>query len=211
MKSISAFLSLIPLVPLFAAGPATAQSPQPQAASTSPVAYVYVGTSKGVELYNAAVNGQLSLVHGSPFPITGMAAGSNGKYFVSLGTYLLHTYAVSSTGTIGAQVSQIDTQDYYGNGNCEGVKQGTEGLANLDHTGQNLYVAFPSLDGGCDESIQSPASPAATTSPTPPVLLTAAAYPRLGSGTPARAPASLRILASNSPPTPPPVNTCRIM
>ena len=71
--------------------------------AAAPVAYVYVGTTNGVYLYNAASNGSLSLVSGSPFPITGSTVGSNGKYFVSLGTAYLRSYPVASNGAIKGQ------------------------------------------------------------------------------------------------------------
>jgi len=125
------------------------------AAATTAVAYVYVGTAKGVELYDTAPNGQLSLVKGSPFPISGLAIGSNRSSFISLGTYYVHSYAVSSAGTIGDQVSSINTQDYPDDGNCGGQPLGTIGLANLDHTGRNLYVLFPNEIGDCSAAIQS--------------------------------------------------------
>ena len=124
------------------------------AAATTPVAYVYIGTAKGVDLYDTAPNGQLSLVKGSPFPISGLAIGSNRSSFISLGTYYVHSYAVSSTGTIGGQVSSINTQDYPDDGNCGGQPLGTIGLANLDHTGRNLYVLFPNEIGDCSAAIQ---------------------------------------------------------
>ena len=47
------------------------------------VAYVYVGTTKGVYLYNAASNGSLTLVSGSPYAIAGSAVAINGKYSVN--------------------------------------------------------------------------------------------------------------------------------
>ena len=97
-------------------------------------AYVYVGTAKGVYLYNSASNGSLSLVSGSPFSVAGNAVGSNGKYFVSLGTAYLHSYPVASNGAIDGQASQIDTQSYL-RGDC-----GTTYGGLFDHTGQTVYV-----------------------------------------------------------------------
>ena len=79
-------------VALYLTGPAFTQltSTAPPAngstAATAPVAYVYVGTSKGINLYNAASNGKLTLVSGSPFKTTGLMIGSNQKYFITLGT-----------------------------------------------------------------------------------------------------------------------------
>ena len=105
------------------------------AAATAPnVAYVYVGTSKGVNLYDAASSGKLTLVSGSPFKIAGTAADSNGKYFLTLGTQYLHSYPVAANGALKAQVSQINTADY-APGDCA-----APGSASLDLTGQNVYV-----------------------------------------------------------------------
>jgi hypothetical protein len=109
-------------------------SPSAAAAATPPVAYVYVGTSKGINLYNAAPNGRLTLVSGSPFKTTGLMIGSNQKYFVTLGTYWVRSYPVKSNGAIGAQVSQINTQNYSGR-DC-----GATNGAVLDHSGQDVYV-----------------------------------------------------------------------
>jgi hypothetical protein len=104
---------------------------------------VYVGTTKGVYLYNAASNGSLSLVSGSPFSVAGNAVGSNGKYFVSLGTAYLHSYPVASNGAIKGQVSQINTQSYSGSA-CGATYGGI-----FDHTGQNVYVQRNSGSAEC--------------------------------------------------------------
>ena len=137
-------------IALSTAMPAFTQTkPEDVAAAATPVAYVYVGNAKGVDLYDAASNGQLTLVKGSPFQTSGLAIGSNRSSFISLGTYYVHSYAVSSTGTIGDQVSTINTQDYPDDGNCGEQPFGTIGLANLDHTGRNLYVLFSNDYGEC--------------------------------------------------------------
>jgi hypothetical protein len=133
-----------------------AQSPSPETtkavaatASPAPVAYVYVSTSNGVNLYDAASNGKLTLVSGSPFALTGLMIGSNGKYFISLGTDYVHSYLIGSNGAIKQQLSQINTQLY------SGADCGTTSGAVLDHTGQDLYVSLhnavsPSGDGVCE-------------------------------------------------------------
>ena len=120
-------------------------SPDVSSAATpaAQTAYVYVGTTKGVYLYNAASNGSLSLVSGSPFSIAGNAIGSNGKYFVSLGTAYLHSYPVASNGALNGQASQIDTQSYLG-GDC-----GTTYGGLFDHTGQTVYAQRNSQAGAC--------------------------------------------------------------
>jgi hypothetical protein len=118
-------------------------SSEPNAAH---VAYVYVGTSDGVYLYDAASNGALTRVSGSPFSIAGSAVGSNGKYFVSLGTAYLHSYPVASNGAIKGQISQINTHLYSGSG-C-----GTPHGAVLDRTGQDVYVQlYDDTPVGSDE------------------------------------------------------------
>jgi hypothetical protein len=117
-------------------------------AATAPVAYVYVSTSKGINVYDVATTGKLTLVSGSPFKTTGLMIGSNGKYFVTLGTDYLHSYLIASNGAIKQQESQINTQLY------AGAECGTTAGAVLDHTGQYVYVqlggAFPGGEGVCD-------------------------------------------------------------
>lgn len=132
------------------AGGASAQSSTDQTYETkdgnpsnSPVAYVYVQTSHGVNLYDAASNGKLTLVAGSPFSTSGEMVGSNGKYFITLGNDDLRSYRVESNGGIGQLVSSINTQIY--NGSQCSKPQGTSGNgAVLDHTGQNIYVLLDS-------------------------------------------------------------------
>ena len=140
-------------VALFLTGPAFTQltSTAPPAngstAATAPVAYVYVGTSKGINLYNAASNGKLTLVSGSPFKTTGLMIGSNQKYFITLGAYWVRSYSVKANGAIGAQVSQTNTQNYSGR-DC-----GTTNGAALDHSGQDVYVLLnlpPDGDNVCN-------------------------------------------------------------
>ena len=128
-------------VALLAAGPAFTQTPSPEETSQAktapaPVAYVYLQTSRGVDGFAAAADGKLTLVKGSPFKTTGAMAASNGSHFITLGTNLVHSYAVESNGAIGKQVSEINTQDYKGS-ECG---NNTGGQAVLDHTGRNLYV-----------------------------------------------------------------------
>ena len=105
-------------------------------AATAPVAYVYVSTSKGVNLYDVASTGKLTLVSGSPFKTTGLMIGSNGKYFITLGTDYVHSYLIASNGAIKQQESQINTQLY------SGADCGTTAGAVFDHTGQYLYVSL---------------------------------------------------------------------
>jgi hypothetical protein len=139
---------------LAALGPATA-SPQTSSDVSSAAtpaaaqaAYVYVGTSKGVYLYNAASNGSLSLVTGSPFSIAGNAVGSNGKYFLSLGTNYLHSYPVASNGALKGQASQINTAPHL---DPQCGTQTTFG-GTIDRTGTEAYIQFAGQgDYGCDE------------------------------------------------------------
>jgi hypothetical protein len=130
---------------LFSASPAFTQEPSaeatPEAKAAAPVAYIYVQTTKGVNLYDAAANGKLTLVKGAPFQTSGEMVGSNGKYFITLGTNYVHSYAVEADGAIGKQVSEINTQDY--DGAFCGEAYGTTD-ANIDHAGQNVYVELAS-------------------------------------------------------------------
>lgn len=104
-------------------------------AATSPVAYIYVQTTKGVEVFSASSTGALTKVSGSPFTDSGQMGAINGSYLVSVGTDDLHAYPIESDGAIGKQASEIDTQSY-GGASC-----GTNlGGALFDHTGKYLYV-----------------------------------------------------------------------
>src|SRR5215469_3993962 len=124
-----------------------AQTVNQAAATPAPVAYVYVGTLKGINLYNAAPNGKLTLVSGSPFKTTGLMIGSNQRFFITLGISWVRSYPVKANGAIGGQVSQINTQNYNGR-DC-----GTSNGAVLDHSGQDVYVLLnvpPDGNNVCD-------------------------------------------------------------
>ena len=118
------------------AGPAFTQNPSSEASPAATVSrrrgLCLRRHHKGVYLYNAAANGKLTLVSGSPFKVAGTIAGSNGKYMITLGTYLHAFLSVASNGAIQRQVSQIDTQKYL---TSSGDGCGTTAGAVFDHTG----------------------------------------------------------------------------
>jgi hypothetical protein len=106
------------------------------AASAQTVSRVYITTSAGINVYNVASTGKLALVPGSPFKGTaGLAIGTAGNHFITVGTTYIHSYAVTATGGIGGQVSQINSALYYG-AECGP----TAGGGIIDHTGQEVYV-----------------------------------------------------------------------
>src|SRR5450631_2381968 len=120
--------SLVAFVALLSAGLAFTQAPSTEQASkevaaTATVAHVYGQTLKGVNVYNAASNGKLTLVKGSPFATVGQMEGINGKYLISVGTTNLRTYPIASTGGVGRLVSNTNTQDYSGS-ECGGTSNG---------------------------------------------------------------------------------------
>jgi hypothetical protein len=140
--SLVAFMALLTAAPAFTQTPTEAETPEAKAAA--PVAYVYVQTLKGVDVYDATAAGKLTLVKGSPFSTTGQMEGINGKYLFSVGTTNVHTYAIESNGAVGKQIGAINTQLYSGSecGNTDGAG------AMLDHTGRHFYVQlFGALDG----------------------------------------------------------------
>jgi hypothetical protein len=159
--------ALIFSVGLFFVGPAFTQLPPTEpvadgttATATVPVAHVYVATTQGVYLYDAAASGKLTLVSGSPFKTKGLMVGSNGKYFFSVDPYLasqlpnganwIHSYPVTSNGTIKAQVSQINMQDYTGADCGNTVVPIGQRVAVLDHSGQHLYVLLGGSSQNCN-------------------------------------------------------------
>jgi hypothetical protein len=109
------------------------------------VSRVYVTTSSGINVYNVSSAGKLTLVSGSPFKGTaGLAIGTAGTHFITIGTTLIHSYAVTSTGGIGGQVSQINSGLYYG------AECGTTAGGAIDHTGQEIYVQTAQAPDWCN-------------------------------------------------------------
>jgi hypothetical protein len=111
--------------------------------------FVYAPTANGVYAYESSSAGKLTPIKGSPFTqVSGSSVGGNGSYFLSLAPAFLHSYKVSSTGAIGDQVSEIDTQSY------TDAQCGSAFAAKLDHTGQYVYVLLNGSNDndriGCD-------------------------------------------------------------
>jgi hypothetical protein len=138
------------------------------AVAQSPVAYVYVAQtdqtmsqqagSQPIYTYSVAADGKVSPVPGSPFTqLSGQMVGTTGTHFITLGyaqgqrfgpMNYLYSYDVASNGAIGKQESEIDTQSYTGT-DCPGAEPNTTpGGAELDHTGQYLYVPY------CSDAVQ---------------------------------------------------------
>ena len=93
-------------------------------------------------VYSAAANGTLTVVKGSPFQVSGQMEDISGKFLISVGDTLLHVYSIASNGTIGKQISQINTASY-GGSECGG----TSGQGSVfDHTGKYLYVQLNTLN-----------------------------------------------------------------
>jgi hypothetical protein len=123
--------------------PVLAQTAEIVTESTAaPVAYVYIQTNPGVMAHAAAANGQLSLVKGSPFPVSGQMEDIGGKFLISVGTTILHVYQIESNGGVGKQISQINTASY-GGSEC-GATSGQGSV--FDHTGKYLYVQLNTLN-----------------------------------------------------------------
>jgi hypothetical protein len=138
-KFVSSFASLAVL----AAMPALLST---QATAAAPVAYVYVQTNPGVNVYSVNTAGQLTLVEGSPFADSGQMEGNNGSYLIAVGTDDLHSYKIETNGAVGPQAAQIDTQSYDGS-QCGNTNGGTPNGAQFDHTGKDFYVQLYGAPG----------------------------------------------------------------
>ena len=138
-KFVSSFASLTVL----AAMPALLST---QAAAAAPVAYVYVQTNPGVNVYSVNAAGQLTLVKGSPFADSGQMEGNNGSYLIAVGTDDLHSYKIETNGAVSPQAAQIDTQSYDGS-QCGNTNGGTPNGAQFDHTGKDFYVQLYGAPG----------------------------------------------------------------
>src|SRR5271163_3781716 len=103
---------------LLAAGPAFPQTPEATAekTSTAPVAWVYLQEATGVNLYDAASNGKLTLVNKSPFRTEGAMAGSTGSHLFTTTETSIESYAVESNGAIGSLVSTTNIDKYTASG-----------------------------------------------------------------------------------------------
>jgi len=107
--------------------------------ASAQVARVYAqdGTSAPIYAYNSSSTGKLTTISGSPFKETiGLLVGTNGTHLITMGNWYVHSYKVSSTGALGAQVSEINTQLYLPAGT------GSAFNAELDPTGAYVYVMF---------------------------------------------------------------------
>jgi hypothetical protein len=115
------------------------------AASAQTVSRLYITTSAGINVYNVSSAGKLALVSGSPFKTTaGLAIGMAGSRFVTVGTTYIHSYAMTATGGIGGQVSQINSALY------TGAECGTTAGGIIDHTGQEVYVQIAGAPIWCN-------------------------------------------------------------
>ena len=128
--SLVAFLALLSAAPAFTQSPSDEATPEAKAVAP-PVAHVYVQTRHGVDVFDAAADGKLTLVKDSPFATVGQMGGINGKYLIAVGTTNLRTYPIASNGAVGRQVSITNTADFP---SSECGVTGSE-PAYLDHTG----------------------------------------------------------------------------
>jgi hypothetical protein len=107
--------------------------------STRAVAHVYVATPKGVDLYDAASDGKLTLVSGSPFAGDFIDIVTNGKYFYGTDGTHIDEDSVAENGAL----KRIDT--FNPASHAEAFEQ-VDNLA-LDHTGATLFCNV-TVDGG---------------------------------------------------------------
>ncbi len=153
VRGLTLAFCLVPLSGGLAFAQSTSIDADP-AVTIAPIANLYVGTTKGIYLYDETPTGKLTLVSGSPFKTpAGLLIGVTGRYLITLGTYIVHSYQLSSTGAVEKAIAAIDTLDYKDSGNCNGSIQGTS-FGSLNHQGRNVYVVFPVNPGDCAASIQ---------------------------------------------------------
>ncbi len=126
----------------------------PPLSAQSTLAYVYVqsgGNAGPVYGYSSLSNGQVTAISGSPFKPGTKIIGGTGSKFFTIGKTLLHSYAVSSNGALGSQLSQVGFFNYAG-GSCGSSTDAVGAQAELDHTGKSVYVL---LQGGGSQTCTS--------------------------------------------------------
>ncbi len=120
---------------------AAAASPETATNTSSPVAYIYVQTKKGIDVFSASSTGKLTQVKGSLFADTGQMGAINGSYLVSVGKSAMYTYPIEANGAVGKQAFEVSTVKY------DGSECGTNlGGALFDHTGKYVYVLLSTGD-----------------------------------------------------------------
>lgn len=102
IKVFSSFCWLAMLAAVPALSQISYEAPDSREAKTtsSSVAHVYVATPKGIELYNAASNGKLTLVSGSPFAGNLFDLVTNGKYLYGTDGTLIYEDSVGPNGAL---------------------------------------------------------------------------------------------------------------
>jgi 6-phosphogluconolactonase (cycloisomerase 2 family) len=109
-----------------------------QVASTkSPAAFVYVSSSPRNNTYEingfeAADDGKLTPVTGSPFPANVQGMAVNGKFLFGTNGVYIYSFSIASDGALD-QVASINAQKFNG-GRCGGPTS-----LFLDHNGATLY------------------------------------------------------------------------
>ena len=144
---VTPILTLVLAATLSIAAGGAQALPNQSAAATTPanVARVYVQTAKGVNVYTTSSTGKLTLVSGSPFKNTvGLMIGTAGSHLITVGTHYIRSYAIKSTGGIGAQVAQINSA-LYPSGECGTTLGGT-----IDRTGTEAYIQQGTFDYACN-------------------------------------------------------------
>lgn len=115
---------------------ATSQTDARLATASSPVAFVYVSSSKGSDFevngFSVAPNGELTLISGSPFPANANYLALNGKYLFGTNGVEIDSFSIATDGAL-TQVASINAQNYNQN-SCGGP----ENLF-VDRSGSTLY------------------------------------------------------------------------
>jgi hypothetical protein len=124
--------ALLAAVPAFSQITADARIAKPEAAAAAPVAHVYVATPKGVELYDAASNGKLTVVSGSPFAGNFIDMVTDGPYFYATDGNLIYEETVAASGAL-KRIATINPAAH---------TPGSEGVTalDMDHTGAYVYA-----------------------------------------------------------------------
>jgi hypothetical protein len=118
------------------------------AASSSPVAYVYVSSTPSsgknqINAYAVASDGTLSTVTGSPFSTTMSYMALTGTWLFATNGIDIDSFSISSNGAL----KLVDTY-------IAGTTYGGPGNVFLDHTGASLYDGYINLHGTGDNGYQ---------------------------------------------------------
>jgi hypothetical protein len=149
------------LAAVLSTGVALAQAPDVQSdevrpeTAAAPVAHVYIGSGSHILAFDAAANGKLTALPGSPFNYDTWLLGANGHFLFGFepGTEIIDSLSMAANGAL-KKVATTNPTKYWPDTSCPMASDNGQGLK-VDHSGADLYNAGIPDEFGCYSAFQS--------------------------------------------------------